>query len=178
MNPRLPLLLNLIVLIVTVVVVVAHTESQDRVLRVTTRMACESPPPLRWPVRQDAQAGDPEGGDRAEEAGASPGAISGAIGQLSHIRLLKYLARVDGIDQLSADQLEAVYAALEECCHALVEAERSVRTVSGGGAGARRAAAAARSRVEDAVAHRLRAADVPDGALLARLVRVVVSSAG
>jgi len=194
-NPRLPLLLNLAVLIVTVVLVVAHTDAQDRVLRVTTRMACE-PAPLpygtgpqrmgsvgvgvgRAAFRDAPESGEGASGEGASGVGASgDGAIPGAIGQLSHIRLLKYLARVDGLEELSAAQLEAVYGALEDCCRLLVQAGRGVRAAPAGGADTRRSAAATRSRVEDTVERRLREAAIPEGELLARLVRVVVSSAG
>ena len=187
MNPRLPLLLNLVVLIVTVVVVVAHSDSQERVLRATTRMACEvTAAPSPWYRDSVTQSGAGTQARAVSGGGAINGAINGAIrggiGQVSHIRLLKYLARVDGLEQLSPSQLDAVYEALEHCCRVLVEAgggvrERSVNR-SLGGAGARRSAEAARDRAEREVESRLRAAAIPDGELLARLVRVVVSSAG
>ena len=179
MNPRLPLLLNLVVLIVTVVVVVAHSDSQERVLRATTRMACEvTAAPSLW----YRHAADQRRAADQERDEAVDGAIRGGIGQVSHIRLLKYLARVDGLEELSPSQLDAVYEALENCCRVLVEAgggvrERSVNR-SLGGAGARRSAEEARDRAEREVESRLRAAAIPDGELLARLVRVVVSSAG
>jgi len=184
-NPRLPLLLNLVVLIVTVIVVVAHSDSQERVLRATTRMACEvtaAPSPWFRGVADPREAADPRGDETRIGGVAIDGAIRGGIGQVSHIRLLKYLARVDGLEELSPSQLDAVYEALENCCRVLVVAgggvrERSVNR-SLGGAGARRSAEEARDRAQREVESRLRAAAIPDGELLARLVRVVVSSAG
>ncbi|MHC4955736.1 MAG: hypothetical protein ACYTGZ_17935 [Planctomycetota bacterium] len=171
MRPRLVLLLNVAVLIVNFVLVIAASDSQERVLRATTRMACECPA-LPSPYLR-TEAPDSTAADRPER-----GAIGGAIGQVPHIRLLKYLSRVDGLDSLSGKQLNAVYSALEHCCRALVEAGDRVRRAPTGGAAARRSAEAARERVEQEVADRLRAAEIQDRGLVARLVRVVVSSAG
>jgi len=171
-NSQLTLLLNLAVLIVTVIVVVAHADSQERVLRATTRMVCDSPLPRDVVDRYAQEA------TLARQRGAADGAIGGAIGQVSHIRLLKYLSRVDGLEALSPGQLEAVYEALEDCCRVLVEAGVRVRRTSTSGARARSSAEAARERAEQQVTRRLRAAAIPEGELLARLVRVVVSSAG
>ena len=41
MRPRLVLLLNLAILIVNFVLIIAASDSQERVMRATTRMACE-----------------------------------------------------------------------------------------------------------------------------------------
>ena len=175
--PRVPLLLNLAILVVNFILIVAHTDSQERVLRATTRMACEMPAPgyvrsreLGW--EDDGSVASSSKSDRNRDA------MAGTIGQVPHARLLKYLARVQGLDTLSSAQLDAVYSALEHTCRALLEAGERVRSTPRGGAAACRTAAEARERIEREVADRLRGAQIQDDRLLARLVRVVVSSAG
>ena len=190
---RFMVLLNLAVLVVNFVLVVAHSDTQERVLRATTRMACDSPAPpwLRARAFADLSRREASGrrgaldARRVADAGGRTGAqggaqhsLGGAIGQVPHARLLKYLARVEGLDALSSPQLDAVYGALEHTCRALLQASERVRRRKHGGAGARRSAEQARERIEQDVANRLRQAQIQDDQLLARLVRVVVSSAG
>lgn len=175
--PRVPLLLNLAILVVNFILIVAHTDSQERVLRATTRMACETPAPRYWRSRElgwedDDSVASSSKSDRNRDA------MAGTIGQVPHARLLKYLSRVQGLDALSSAQLDAVYSALEHTCRALLEAGERVRSTPRGGAAARRTAAEARERIEREVTDRLRGAQIQDDRLLARLVRVVVSSAG
>jgi len=174
--PRVPLLLNLAILVVNFILIVAHTDSQERVLRATTRMACESPVP-GWLRSRETDSLDYRDESSSTAAGMSD-AEAGAIGQVPHARLLKYLSRVRGLDTLSSAQLDAVYAALEHTCRALLDAGKRVRSTPRGGAAARRSATEARERIEREVADRLRGAQIQDDRLLARLVRVVVSSAG
>jgi len=186
-----PLLLNLAILVVNFILIVAHTDSQERVLRATTRMACETPAPRYWRSRGESPRSRGES-PRSRELGwedddsvasssksdRNRDAMAGTIGQVPHARLLKYLSRVQGLDALSSAQLDAVYSALEHTCRALLEAGERVRSTPRGGAAARRTAAEARERIEREVTDRLRGAKIQDDRLLARLVRVVVSSAG
>jgi len=156
MSPRVACLLNLLILIVNFVLVCVHTETDVRVLRAATRAAAA---PIPWRVserRPDRANGD---------------ARAGAIGPIPHTRLLKFLALLEGAEALSAPQREAVYEALAHCCEELPRAAELVRA-SGGDP------RAVRERVEHEVADRLRAAAIADDAIVARLVRVVVASAG
>jgi len=95
MSPRIPLLLNLLVLVVNFVLVCAIAENDDRALRVTTRAAAA---PLPAPVLRPAPPPN-----RAND---------GAIGPVPHTRLLKFLARLDGAADFSRPQREAVYDAM------------------------------------------------------------------
>jgi len=161
MSPRVPLLLNLLILVVNFVLLCAHADSDARVLRATTRAAEIPLFRPRWtPVSASGAVANRD---------TTPGA-RGAIGPIPHTRLLKFLARLDGSAELSGPQREAVYDALAHCCEALPRAARSVRS----GRGDPRVA---RDRIEREVADRLRSARIRDEEL-ARLVRVVVASAG
>ncbi|MHC4939324.1 MAG: hypothetical protein ACYTHK_10175 [Planctomycetota bacterium] len=148
MSPRLACLLNLLVLLVNFALVCAHSENAVRVLRATTRAAAAPLPRWSPPPNRDT----PDG-----------------IGAVPHTRLLKFLALLD--TELPAPQREAVFAALEHCC---VELPRAAALVRASGGDPR----VARTRIEHEVADRLRGAAIADDETLARLVRIVVSSAG
>ena len=152
MSPRSVCLLNLLILVVNFVLVCVHSDTEVRVLRATTRAAAAPVVRVRPVGREYRDSAD-------------------AIGPIPHTRLLKFLALLDGALDLSAAQREAVYEALAHCCEALPRAAESVRS-SGGDA------RAARDRVEREVGALLRAAAIEDDATVARLVRVVVASAG
>jgi hypothetical protein len=87
---------------------------------------------------------------------------------------VKYLARFDRTHQLTAPQVAALYRALEDCAAELTRGGRRLRVVRDDGDHARRLV----ERIERKVAETLKAADVPEGETLARLVRVVMASAG
>jgi len=167
MSPRVSLLLNLLILVVHFVLIVAQTETEGRFLRAVARAhAIPASFPRVFPrPSQDVSSGE-----------ADRGAIGvGANVAISHARLAKYLARTaherSRLAELSPDQRDAVFEALAQC-------------------GRDYAAAAMRWRndpdrwraeydtVERAVAERLRSAAIQDKTTLARLVRIVVSSAG
>jgi len=147
MSPRIPLLLNLLVLVVNFVLVCAIAENDARAA------AAPLPAPVLRPAPPPNRAND------------------GAIGPVPHTRLLKFLARLDGAADFSRPQHEAVYDALAHCCAAMPRAAEGVRRTRGD-------PRAARARIEAEVAARLRAAEFRDDAVVARLVRVVVASAG
>ena len=176
MAPKTTLVLNLLILIVNFVLICVHSEAEVRVLRIATR-APAAQPILRWRPR------DPDFPDSASRANRDrvfrDGPVRdrpirdrpGAIGPVPHTRLLKFLSHLDGVDELSRPQRDAIYAALEHCCSAFPAGAELVRV-------SRSDPRAVREQVERQVADRLRAADIRDDAQLARLVRVVVASAG
>lgn len=149
---RITLLLNLAILVVNFVLAYGATETQVRVLRTTARTALATPvvPPRLGPP--------PE-----RRLGAVPLA-----------RFVKYLARLDRSQQLAPHQVSALYRALEDCAAELSRGGRRLRTVRDDGDRARKLV----ERVQRQVAATLKAADVPEGETLARLVRVVMASAG
>ena len=71
-------------------------------------------------------------------------------------------------------QVAALYRALEDCAAELTRGGRRLRVVRDDGDHARRLV----ERLERRIAATLKAADVPEGETLARLVRVVMASAG
>ena len=157
MSPRIPLLLNVLILIVNFVLVCVLAENDGRALRATARAAAA---PIPMPVfRPEVRSAPPA--NRASRD---------AIGPIPHTRLLKFLARLDGAGDFSRPQREAVYDALAHCCAAMPRAAEGVRRSRGD-------PRLARERIEREVAARLRAAAFRDDAV-ARLVRVVVASAG
>lgn len=171
MSPRSSVLLNLLILVVHFVLIAAQTETEGRFMRATMRV--HAIPAVRLPALSGVALpvrvrSDDSVLSRSQAAG-------GAIGTISHARLAKYLARLEqersGSIALTAAQRDAVFEALAQC-------------------GRDYAAAAARWRsdpakwrakyetVEHTVMQRLRSAAIRDEAKLARLVRIVVSSAG
>jgi len=162
MSPRTPLLLNLVILLVNFVLLVAHAASEDRVFR-AARQSAAAPAPWRRLVHRPVATPGFDGSDTNRATG-------GAIGPIPHTRLLKFLSVADDADELSPAQREAVVDALEACC-------RSLRSASAAWLRETENPRTARERIVRDVAARLRAAELPDDAL-ARLVRVVVASAG
>lgn len=148
---RVMLLLNLAVLVVNFALTCGATETQVRVLRSTARTLA-TPSTLR-------RLGPPP----ERRLGAVPLA-----------RFVKYLARLDRRQQLTPPQVAALYRALEDCAAELTRGGRRLRVVRDDGDHARRLV----ERVQQRIAATLKAADVPEGETLARLVRVVMASAG
>ena len=163
MSPRTPLLLNLVILLVNFVLLCANAASDDRMFRAARRSAAA---PVPWRRLVTAVPESPPGSHPPHANRATPG----AIGPIPHTRLLKFLAVADGGNELSPAQRAAVVDALESCC-------RSLRSASQAWLRAVEDPRAARERIVRDVTDRLRAAQLPDEAL-ARLVRVVVASAG
>ena len=154
MSPRSAVLLNLAILLVNFLLVCVHSEAEGRVLRVATRMPAARPI-LRWRPA-------PSEPDRDTDVANAP---------VPHTRLLKYLARLDEFDELTSDQREALYTALDHCCDEFAEGVELVRR-------SHSEPRVVHDRVRASVAARLRAVDIDDDERLARLVRVVVASAG
>ena len=148
---RVTLLLNLAILVVNFALACGATETQVRVLRSTARtLATPSVP--RW-------------------LGPPPERRLGAV---PLARFVKYLARLDRTQRLTPPQVAALYRALEDCAAELTRGGRRLRVVRDDGDHARRLV----ERLERRIAATLKAADVPEGETLARLVRVVMASAG
>jgi hypothetical protein len=93
-------------------------------------------------------------------------------------RLVKFLARAEELDRLTPAQVDALYLAHDHCRSELEEGGERLRRAAHGGARTRRLLGDLRARVRRNVEDTFRAADVSDRELLARLVRVVLASAG
>jgi hypothetical protein len=161
MRHRVILLLNLAVLVVNFFVSLGATETQTRVLRTTARVAFSQPlvPPTRPPP-------------------AAPPPAPIARESFPMARLVKFLARSQELDRLTAAQVDALYDAHDYCRHELEEGGVRLRGAACGGARTRRLLGDLRARVRRNVEDTFRAAEVSDRELLARLVRVVLASAG
>jgi len=161
MNHRVILLLNLAVLVVNFFVSLGATETQAQVLRTTARVAFSQPlvlppRPLPAPKAPAPAAREP-----------SPTA-----------RLVKFLARSEELDRLTPAQVDALFLAHDYCRHELEEGGGKLRGATYGGADTRRLLGDLRARVRRNVEDSFRAAEVSDREVLARLVRVVLASAG
>jgi len=161
MNHRVILLLNLAVLVVNFFVSLKATETQAYVLRTTARVAFSQPlvlppRPLPAPRTPPPAAREP-----------SPTA-----------RLVKFLARSEELDRLTPAQVDAVFFAHDYCRHELEEGGGKLRGAAHGGADTRRLLGDLRARVSRNIEDTFRAAEVSDREVLARLVRVVLASAG
>jgi hypothetical protein len=152
------LLVNLAVLVVNFVVAWSTTDSHVCVLRTSARVAHSAP--LLAPAAPEVRA-------REEEAASVP-----------RTRLLKYLARLEEIDRLSPQQVAALCRAFEAACEGLSDPDALARVRGLGGPAASRLVAGMDDRIRRQVSETLRAADVPEGELLQKLVRIVLSSAG
>jgi hypothetical protein len=152
------LLVNLAVLLANFAVAWSTTDSHVRVLRTSARVAHSVPL-------------------AAHLAPAAP-AREGEAASVPRTRLLKYLARLEELDRLSPQQVAAVCRAFEAACEGLSDPDALARVRGLGGPDASRLVAGMDDRVRSQVAETLRAADVPEGELLHKLVRIVVSSAG
>ena len=159
MKHRVILLLNLAVLVVNFFVSLGATETQAQVLRTTARVAFSQP--LVLPPRPHA---------------APPASTAREPSPMA--RLVKFLARSEELDRLTAAQVDALYDAHEYCRHELEEGGVKLRGAAYGGARTRRLMGDLRARVRRNVEDTFRAAEVSDRELLARLVRVVLASAG
>jgi hypothetical protein len=153
---RVTLLLNLAILVVNFALACGATETQVRVLRSTARTLATPSVPSRLGLRR---------------LGPPPERRLGAV---PLARFVKYLARLDGTQRLTPPQVAALYRALEDCAAELTRGGRRLRVVRDDGDHARRLV----ERLERRIAATLKAADVPEGETLARLVRVVMASAG
>lgn len=161
MQQRVILLLNLAVLVVNFFVSLGATETQAHVLRTTARVAFSQPlVPRRVPVPETA-APPPAAPEPAPTA-----------------RLVKFLARSEELDRLTPAQVDALYVAHDHCRQALEEGGGRLRGAAYGGARTRRLLGDLRARVRRNIEDMFRAAEVSDRELLARLVRVVLASAG
>ncbi|MHC4134915.1 MAG: hypothetical protein ACYTDU_15485 [Planctomycetota bacterium] len=162
MNHRVILLLNLAVLVVNFFVSLGATETQTRVLRTTARVAFSQPlvPPMPRP-RPAPMAPAPTAREPSPMA-----------------RLVKFLARSEELDRLTPAQVDALYLAHDHCRHELEEGGVRLRGAAYGGAHTRRLLGDLRARVRRNVEDTFRAAEVSDREVLARLVRVVLASAG
>ena len=160
MKHRVILLLNLAVLVVNFFVSLGATETQTQVLRTTARVAFSQPlvPRSRPP------------------APLPPGPVS--LDPSPTARLVKFLARSEELDRLTAAQVDALFGAHDYCRAELEEGGVKLRGAAYGGARTRRLLGDLRARVRKSVEDTFRAADVSDRELLARLVRVVLASAG
>lgn len=156
MKHRVILLLNLAVLVVNFLVSLGATETQTRVLRTTARVAFSQP--LVPPV-------SPLPGSTASRSGPTA-------------RLVKFLARAEELDRLTPAQVDALYDAHDYCRHELEQVGEELRGAAFGGARMRRLLGDLSARVRRQVEDTFRAAEVSDRELLARLVRVVLASAG
>ena len=159
MNHRVILLLNLAVLVVNFFVSLGATEAQTQVLRTTARVAFSQPlvpRPRPHPVPAAPTVREP-----------SPMA-----------RLVKFLARSEELDRLTPAQVDALYLAHDYCRHELEAEGGKLRGAAYGGAHTRRLLGDLRARVRRNVEDTFRAAEVSDREVLARLVRVVLASAG
>jgi len=161
MHDKVILLLNLAVLVTNFFVSLGATETQARVLRTTARVAYSEPIPPRPPRAEPAPAPPPPRPDAG----------------VPTVRLVKFLARVDELDRLTSSQVEALFRATRDCNATLARGGEALRGRADGSR-ARALLGDMQARVRRRVASRLRAADVPEGDLLARLVRIVVASAG
>ncbi|MHC4974499.1 MAG: hypothetical protein ACYTG3_19465 [Planctomycetota bacterium] len=162
MNHRVILLLNLAVLVVNFFVSLGATEAQTQVLRTTARVAFSQP--LVPPTPRPAPAPLPPASIHHDP---SPTA-----------RLVKFLARSEELNRLTAAQVDALFGAHDYCRAELEEGGSKLRGAAYGGARTRRLLGDLRARVRRNVEDTFRAADVSDRELLARLVRVVLASAG
>jgi len=154
MGSKITLLLNVAVLVTNFVVCLGATETQVQVARAAVRTVCAVPCAPRIPPPP-----------------AAPPPAAGA-------RLVKCLARLDGLDRLTPAQVEALFLAHDHCRRELAAGGERLLAAAHDGARARAHVEALRARVSRDVAATLKAAQVPDGELLARLVRVVMASAG
>jgi len=161
MKHRVILLLNLAVLVVNFFVSLGATETQTQVLRTTARVAFSQP--LVLPPRPRPASLPPA------PAAREPSPMA---------RLVKFLARSEELDRLTAAQVDALFVAHDHCRQELEEGGGKLRGTAYGGAHARRLLGDLRARVRRNVEDTFRAAEVSDRELLARLVRVVLASAG
>jgi hypothetical protein len=159
MKHRVILLPNLAVLVVNFFVSLGATETQAQVLRTTARVAFSQP--LVLPPRPHA---------------APPASTAREPSPMA--RLVKFLARSEELDRLTVAQVDALFDAHEYCRHELEEGGVKLRGAAYGGARTRRLMGDLRARVRRNVEDTFRAAEVSDRELLARLVRVVLASAG
>ena len=101
-----------------------------------------------------------------------------AVVRVPAARFVKYLGRLERLPDLTPGQMRALCLALEYCCDELARGGAALRRRPPGGADARLFLGDLHARVHRNVESTLRAADVADGELLARLVRIVLASAG
>ena len=149
MNAKSVLLLNLAILLANFGVAVTTSDAQTRVLRTTARVAYSSPaPPV--PVASPAV--------RAEAADA---------------RLVKYLAKLNDLERLTAAQLAAVCRCVDWSAAVFARAARRLRAERG-----TPRFETLMERVREEVDGRMAAAGVADGRLRSELVRIVLSSTG
>ena len=162
MNHRVILLLNLAVLVVNFFVSLGATEAQTQVLRTTARVAFSQPLVPRACLHPAAAA-----------------APAPTVREPSPMaRLVKFLARSEELDRLTPAQVDALYLAHDYCRHELEAEGGKLRGAAYGGAHTRRLLGDLRARVRRNVEDTFRAAEVSDREVLARLVRVVLASAG
>lgn len=157
------LLLNVAVLAVNFALSLGATDTQAKVLRTTARLGCGAPVVAVRAAPAPAPAPAPPLHPAAPDAPTA--------------RLVKFLARAEELDGLSPRQVEAVRQAAVGCRRALARSAAALRGAVDG-ARARRALGDVEARVRREVAAALRAARVPEGEVLARLVRIVMASAG
>jgi hypothetical protein len=160
MKSNVVLLLNLAVLVVNFVVAVGVSESQNRTLRATARVAYASPP-ARRPAPEIPRVA------RAPDVGPVPRA-----------RLVKYLGKLRRIDRLSAAQIAAVHGGLADSVRVLDELGGQLARPARDGAAARELIGSGQQRIRHRVAERLRRAALPEDDFFDQLVRIVISSAG
>ena len=151
---KITLWLNLAVLLVNFFVAVGATETQTQLLRTTARVVYEAPLPVAAPVPQPP-AGPP-----------------------ATVRLVKFLARLEELDRLTSEQVTALCVAHDACFRRLSQAGTELRSAALNGARAREVLGDLRARAARDVEATLRGAAVADGELRARLVRIVLASAG
>ena len=161
MKSNLVLLLNLAVLVVNFVVAVGVSESQNRTLRATARVAYAAPP-SRLPA-PSMRLSKPPG----SEAGPVPRA-----------RLVKYLGKLRQIDRLSAGQIAALHGGLLDSVRVLDEMGGQLARPAHDGAAVRELIGSGQRRIRHRVSERLRRAALPEDELFDQLVRIVISSAG
>lgn len=149
MNAKSVLLLNLAVLVANFGVALSASDVQTRVLRTTARAAYSQPVP------------------------ALPAAPPGRTSAPADARLVKYLAKLRGLDQLTRAQLGEVCRCLDWCTTVFQRAALRIRA----GRGAPYFDALMK-RVREEIDERLAAAKVADERLRAELVRIVLSSTG
>jgi hypothetical protein len=172
MSPHVSLLLNLLILVVHFVLIAAQTETDGRFMRAAVQAHAI---PAAFPrVFPNVSARVFAAGDGRESNGRGANG-RGANVAISHARLAKYLARTgpgrSDLAALSPEQRVAVFEALAQCGRDYAAAASHWRDDPDGWR-------AEFETAEHAVAKRLRSAAIEDEATLARLVRIVVSSAG
>ena len=154
MRHNVPLVLNAAILLVNFAVSLGSTDTQIQIARAAVRTVAE---PAPAPAPPAAPVEDP---------------------RAPAVRLVKYLARLRGLETLSPDQIEALRLAHDYCWQELTSGGEQLRGADYDGARTRIVLSELRARVSRNVEATLKAANVPEGELLARLVRIVMASAG